>query len=50
MIAPSMTTVPVTAFTITAVAAADIAVAAFIQGLPTKPIHQYAGGDLHWFL
>jgi hypothetical protein len=39
MIAPSMTTVPVTAFTITAVAAAYVAVAAFIQGQPTKPIH-----------
>jgi hypothetical protein len=39
MITPSMTTVPVTAFTITAVAAVYVAVAAFIQGQPTKPIH-----------
>jgi hypothetical protein len=39
MITPSLTTVPVIAFTIAAVAPADIAVAAFIQAQPTKPIH-----------
>jgi hypothetical protein len=39
MITPSLTTVPVIACTITAVAAAFVAVAAFIQGQPTKPIH-----------
>jgi hypothetical protein len=38
MIAPSLTAVPVIAFTMAAVAASDVAIATFIQRQPTKPI------------
>jgi len=38
MSAPSLTAVPVIAFTRAAVAASDVAIATFIQRQPTKPI------------